>query len=96
MFDTPLKRLRKKSWLFDIPDTIEIPQIGGQPKVTKPIEEASVDEIAFAIRALTKQSSAILRQTNALQLLHDLARNEGALGVMLAVPAAARGEEAAQ
>jgi hypothetical protein len=32
---------------------------------------------------------------NALQQIYDLARNEGALGNMLAVPAAARAEEVA-
>jgi len=95
MFDTPLKRLRKKSWLSDIPDSIDIPAIGGRPATTKPIEEASLDDLAFAIRALSKQSSAIYRKTNALQQIYDLARNEGALGNMLAVPAAARAEEVA-
>lgn len=95
MFDTPLKRLRKKSWLSDIPDSIDIPAIGGRPAINKPIEEASLDDLAFAIRALNKQSSAIYRKTNALQQIYDLARNEGALGNMLAVPAAARAEEVA-
>ena len=95
MFDTPLKRLRKKSWLSDNPDSIDIPAIGGRPATSKSIEEASLDDLAFAIRALSKQSSAIYRKTNALQQIYDLARNEGALGNMLAVPAAARAEEVA-
>ena len=85
MFDTPLKRLRKKSWLNDIPDSIDIPAIGGRPATSKSIEEASLDDLAFAIRALSKQSSAIYRKTNALQQIYDLARNEGALGNMLEI-----------
>lgn len=60
MFDTPLKRLRKKSWLNDIPDSIDIPAIGGRPATTKPIEEASLDDLAFAIRALSKQSLSLI------------------------------------
>jgi hypothetical protein len=48
MFDTPLKRLRKKSWLSDIPDSIDIPAIGGRPATSKSIEEASLDERAAA------------------------------------------------
>ena len=95
MFDTPLQKLRKKVWLSEIPATIDIPPIGGRTGITKPIEQASVDDLAFAIRALNSQSSAIHRRASALQQIHDMARGEGALGATLAIPAAAQSAESA-
>lgn len=44
------------------------------------LEEATVDQIAFAILALEKEVRPISRRMNALRELYDLARKRGALG----------------
>jgi hypothetical protein len=82
MLNTFIELLRKKSvWLSDLPATIRVPGHGGKPTIDGlQIEEASVDDIAFAIQGLEYESSAISGQLHALKRLHDLARNRGALG----------------
>jgi hypothetical protein len=82
MLNTFIDLLRKKSvWLSDLPATIRVPGHGGKPTIDGlQIEEASVDDIAFAIQGLEYESSAISGQLHALRRLHDLARNRGALG----------------
>lgn len=90
MSDTNLKRLRKKTWLTDLPDSIEIPPLGERTAaITMPIDEASVDDVSFAIQALKKQSSALHFQIESLRYLHDLARGVGAVGTARVVDAAA-------
>ena len=82
MLNSFIELLRKKSvWLSDLPATIRVPGHGGKPTIDGlQIEEASVDDIAFAIQGLEYESSAISGQLHALKRLHDLARNCGALG----------------
>ena len=58
---TKLERLREDNcFLTDLPDTIRIPPLGDrQEEVIKPIEAASIDDIAFAQLALQAKSSAL-------------------------------------
>jgi len=79
---TKLDRLREdNSFLADIPDSIRIPPLGQrQDEVTKPIETASIDDIAFAQLALQAKSSALYAEIDALRRIYDMARRNGALG----------------
>jgi hypothetical protein len=89
-----LDRLRKKMSFDAIPDTIEVPPIGGETaSVVKAIEDASVDDVALAIQALDKVSANLIHQVSALRRLHDYARCAGAMGVSNVVEAAARAVE---
>jgi hypothetical protein len=94
MFDTPLQRLRKSYALADLPDTIAASVAGDS--TAKPIEQATVDDVAFATQALTDQANAIYDRAAILRRLHDRARRAGALGSALAVDAAAQGLEGAR
>jgi hypothetical protein len=82
MFKTLIESLRKKSFsLSDLPETIRVPGHGGRPTIDGlRLEDASVDDIAFAIRGMSDQTSLLLSQESALRRLHDLARNRGAIG----------------
>ena len=82
MLNSFIDLLRKKSvWLSELPATIRVPGHGGKPTIDGlHIEEASVDDIAFAIQGLESEASIISGQLHALKRLHDLARNRGALG----------------
>lgn len=48
--------------------------------VEKPLLDATLDEVAFAIRILSAEGSAIHRRRSALESLYDLAREHGCLG----------------
>lgn len=88
---TPLDHLREKLWLKMLPDSIEVPTgPGGNPVITKPIAQATVDDVAFAAEALFRQSVALHRKADALRQIHDLARRAGAVGTVNATAAAAR------
>ncbi len=79
---TKLERLREDNcFLADLPETIRIPPLGDrQEEVTKPIETASIDDIAFAQLALQVKSSALFSEIDALRRIYDMARKNGALG----------------
>lgn len=81
MLKTLIEALRKKFIsLSDLPETIRVPGHGGRPTIDGlRLEEASVDDLAFAIRGISDQTS-LLSQESALRRLHDLARNRGAIG----------------
>lgn len=87
MTDSPLQRLRKSFSLADLPDTIATGCAGGDD--AKPIELATVDDIAFAIQALNVKASAVCDPLYALRSLYDRARRAGAVGTAHAVDAAA-------
>jgi len=88
---TPLDHLREKLWLKTLPDSIEVPTgPGTSPVITKPVAQVTVDDIAFAIEALFRQSVALHRKADALRQIHDLARRAGAVGTANAAAAAAR------
>jgi len=92
---TKLDRLRKDNcFLADIPDTILIPALGQcQDEVSKPIETASIDDIAFAQLALQARASALYGQIDALRRIYDMARKNGAFGADNALNAISDGKE---
>ncbi len=79
---TKLERLREDNlFLADIPDTICVPALGQcQDEVNKPVETASIDDIAFAQLALQSRASALYGEIDALRRIYDMARKNGALG----------------
>jgi len=88
---TPLDHLREKLWLKMLPESIDVPTgPGGSPVITKPVADASVDDLSFAAEALFRQSIALHRRADALRQIHDLARRAGAVGTANAAAAAAR------
>ena len=91
MFANNLQRLRKNYALADLPDTIITGAAG-----SKPIDEATVDDVAFAVQALNDEMDAVYRRSSALRSLHDKARRAGALGSALAVEAAVQTLEGAR
>jgi len=93
MFETQLDRLRKKLWLSPLPNEIEVPPLGDREVLIKPIGEASVDDVAFAIQGLNRKMSALSAQLDALRTLHDMARRAGAIGADAAIEAAMRSLE---
>jgi len=96
MFKTKpiLDRLREAYGLAALPDAIDTTYLGefGQP-IRKPIAQATIDDIAFAIQALEDDSSVAYRRLSALRQLHERARRAGGLGAELAVEAALRNQE---
>ena len=79
---TKLERLREDTYSFgDLPETIRIPPVGqNKNEVVRPIETASLDDIAFALLALESKSSALFGKINSLRRLYELARKNGGLG----------------
>lgn len=82
MSKSTIESLRKQSvFLSDLPATVRVPGHGGQPTIDGlQIEDASVDDLAFAIRGLDAELSRLYGQHSALRKLHDLARSRGAIG----------------
>jgi RNase adaptor protein for sRNA GlmZ degradation len=83
--DSKIDTLRKRHiGLESLPDTIRVPALGPRrEEVVKRIEDATVDDVAFAILALDVESDAVFSRLSALRRLHTLARKNGALGVDL-------------
>ena len=77
-----ITRLRKAHYaLEDLPETIAFPQRpGDEPREPLPVDEATVDEIAFAIVEAERESSEAHRRAAALQRLYRLAREAGCIG----------------
>jgi hypothetical protein len=77
--------LRKQPAMFlsDLPETIRIPALGDNraDEVVRPLEDASVDDLAFAIQGMETESRAHHRRLQGLRDLYDLARKRGALGI---------------
>lgn len=92
--DQTFRKLREASGLASLPDAIEITDVGeyGQP-LRKPIGQATIDDIAFAIQALSDNCTAVYKRLDVLRQLHDRARRAGGLGAELAVEAALRIED---
>jgi hypothetical protein len=82
MFKSKLEKLFKDSYLAkNLPETIRIPALGANPKeMVKPIEQATLDDLAFAAQALDKESDALTSRLYALRRLYRDAREKGALG----------------
>ena len=96
MQDQPdITRLRKSHYaLEDLPETIAFPQHPGQDtNGPMPVVDATIDDIAFAIIAAERESSAALGRASALKRLHNLAREAGAIGTDRAAAAALKREK---
>lgn len=81
---TPLERVRDRLSLAsgnDLPAAIS----PGSGAADKAISEATVDDIAFAIKAESRKADELFRQVSSLERLRDLAREAGALGADIAV-----------
>lgn len=86
---TALSHLREALWLEALPDVIEVPASPNQV-ITKPVYDATVDDIALAVDALARRATTLFRTADALRQIHDLARSASALGTANAASAAAR------
>lgn len=77
-----IEKLLKDEFLArNVPETINIPPRGDNPAhVTKPVEFATLDDIAFAALALDKKADALRSELYALRRLYERARENGALG----------------
>lgn len=79
-----INKLRRSDvFLWNLPETIRIPAQEGHStdEVVRPLADASVDDLAFAIQGLAVESRAHQRRLEALRDLYELARKRGALGV---------------
>ncbi len=77
-----LLRKRPEMYLRHLPDTVRIPALDGSraDDVVRPLEDASIDDLAFAIQGMEAAARAQHRRVAALRDLHDLARKRGAMG----------------
>ncbi|TAN63325.1 MAG: hypothetical protein EPN20_09945 [Magnetospirillum sp.] len=80
--ETTIESLRRRHYsLESLPDAIRIPALGlRRDEEVKPTEDATVDDIAFAILVLDAECDAAYSRLGALRKLHTLARQKGALG----------------
>lgn len=86
-----IQNLRKRHFMLQgLPDCIRIPAMGQRREVAaKPIEEATLDDLAFAIGAVESEFNAVGDRLQAIRKLYSLARQAGALGSDRAVNAVA-------
>ena len=87
-----LEALRKAHYsLSSLPDAIRIPAIPGHDEIAaKPISEATIDDLAFAMRGLEAEFNDVADKMQALRKLSQIARDAGGLGADRAVDLAAR------
>jgi hypothetical protein len=86
--------LRKRHiWLEALPDSVSIPALEARqrPVTVKPIEDATLDDIAFAMLGMEVEFNAVGDRLHALRKLYNLARQAGALGSDRAVDAISEG-----
>ena len=86
--------LRKRHiWLEGLPDTIAIPALEARQRsaTVKAIEDATLDDIAFAMLVTEAEFNAVGDRLHALRKLYNLARQAGALGSDRAVDAISEG-----
>lgn len=86
--------LRKRHiWLEALPDSVSVPVLEAQqrPAADKPIEDATLDDIAFAMLGMEAEFNAVGDRLHALRKLYNLARQAGALGSDRAVDAISEG-----
>jgi hypothetical protein len=92
MFSTSkLDSLRKSHFaLTNLPSVVFVAASDRLAKTSRPIEHASIDEVALAIVRAERAFSAAGDHLIALRKLHDLAREAGGIGSARAVDAAAK------
>lgn len=86
-----LTALRKRHFALEaLPDTIVVPGLESRQRqaAVKAIEEATLDDISFAIRGVEAEFNAVGDRLHALRKLYNLAREAGALGADRAVDVA--------
>ena len=77
-----LQKILKNEYMYSgLPDNVHIPPLGdNQADITKPIEQATLDDIAFAAQALEQKTDALNSALYALRRLYKDARAKGAVG----------------
>ena len=92
MFKSTLQKLMKGGlYAKHVPVVIEIPALGAlEGDTTKPIIEATLDDLAFAAQALDQRQSALGTRLAAIRELYAEARAKGALGAENIVEALSR------
>lgn len=92
MFKPTLQKLLKDSYYGkNLPAYIRIPALGAvEEEITKPITEATLDDLEFAAQALDEESSALYRKISSIRELYRDARKKGALGAENIVDALSR------
>ena len=93
LFPNPIARLRKAHYaLEDLPDAVTFPRHPAREcDGPMPLEDATVDDIAFAIVAADQESIAASNCASALKRLYKMAREAGAIGIDPAVKSALKG-----
>lgn len=81
--------------LQSLPDTITVPSLGARRPVAivRAIEQATLDDIAFALGGVEAELDAVGDRLSSLRKLYGLARQAGALGADRALDAAVTGLE---
>ena len=79
-----IEKLRQRSeWgMRDLPEIIRVPALEGHrtQAAVVPLEESTIDDLAFAIIGLEAQVTEMRRPLIGLRELYDQARKRGALG----------------
>ena len=79
-----IEKLRQRSeWgMRDLPEIIRVPALEGHrtQEAVVPLEESTIDDLAFAIIGLESQVTEMRRPLIGLRELYDQARKRGALG----------------
>lgn len=82
---TLFDRLDTHSTIFvrDLPESIRIPALDGRrpDEVVRPFEDATIDDLAFAIQGLEVEARVLHHRLSALRGVYELARRRGALGI---------------
>ncbi len=92
-FTSKLSAVRKLRCTLDaLPDTIVVPALGvlRREPLVKRLEEATLDDIAFAVRGIEAEFNTVADRLHALRKLYGLAREAGALGAECAVDVVSR------
>ena len=87
---TIVAELRQKHHGFDaLPDVLSVPAVPPRRPhgATLPIQEATLDDVAFATAAVEAEFNAVGDRMHALKRLYRLGREAGALGAERAVAA---------
>lgn len=81
---TPVQKLRERPewYVRELPDTIRMPALEGHrpQEVSVPLEDATLDDMAFAIVGIEAQVAQARRGLSGLRELYEQARKRGAIG----------------
>ena len=87
---TKLKALVRAHYALDgLPDTITVPALGTcREPAAKAVEEATLDDLAFALNSIEDEFNAVGDRLHAVRMLYVLARRAGGRGADVAVAVA--------